>query len=159
MLSPKNRMRRSAEFGSVMRSGRRSSRDALGVVYLAPPSGAGEPADPPRVGFVVSKAVGGAVVRKRVQRRLRHMMRSRLAVLPNGSLLVVRAKPVAATVRYEALAEQLDSAIAAAMRPRETSSRRRPGRSRSRPSPGGSARSETAGNRRPDEGGERWAGR
>jgi ribonuclease P protein component len=154
MLSPRNRMRHSAEFGSVMRSGRRSSRDALGVVYLAPRSTAVD-ADPPRVGFVVSKAVGGAVVRKRVQRRLRHLMRPRLAVLPNGSLLVVRARPSAADARYEELAAQLDSAIAAAMRPRGTSSRRRPGRGRSRP-PADPARSEAAGNRRPDEGGERW---
>ncbi|MFD6953726.1 ribonuclease P protein component [Nocardiopsis sp. TSRI0078] len=155
MLSPRNRMRHSAEFGSVMRSGRRSSRDALGVVYLAPSPTAVD-ADPPRVGFVVSKAVGGAVVRKRVQRRLRHLMRPRLAVLPNGSLLVVRARPSAAAARYEELADQLDSAIAAAMRPRGPSSRRRPGRGRPRPSAAGPARSEAAGNRRPDEGGERW---
>ncbi|MEV6820709.1 ribonuclease P protein component [Nocardiopsis akebiae] len=155
MLSPRNRMRHSAEFGSVMRSGRRASRDCLGAVYLPPPSGVAD-ADPPRVGFVVSKAVGGAVVRKRVQRRLRHLMRSRLAVLPNGSLLVVRARPAAATARHEDLAAQLDSAIAAAMRPRGTSSRRRSGRGRPRPPAADPAVRETAGNRRPDEGGERW---
>ncbi len=136
-------MRHSAEFGSVMRSGRRSSRDALGVVYLARAASD----DPPRVGFVVSKAVGGAVVRKRVQRRLRHLMRPRLAVLPTGSLLVVRARPSAATARHRELAAQLDDAIAAATRPRGTSSRRR--------SP---ARSRTVGNRCPDAGGERWTG-
>ncbi|ADH70250.1 hypothetical protein Ndas_4867 [Nocardiopsis dassonvillei subsp. dassonvillei DSM 43111] len=45
MLSPRNRMRHSAEFGSVMRSGRRASRDCLGVVYLPPPSGVAD-ADP-----------------------------------------------------------------------------------------------------------------
>jgi ribonuclease P protein component len=162
MLSPKNRMRHSAEFASVMRSGRRSSRDAVGVVCLAPPSGTADaavPADPPRVGFVVSKAVGGAVVRKRVQRRLRHAMRPLLAVLPNGSLLVVRAKPAAASLRQEDLAAQLDSAIAAVVRPRGSSSRRRRGRGGTRPPEADQAKSETAGNRRPDEGGERWASR
>lgn len=148
MLSPRNRMRHSAEFGSVMRRGRRSSQDSLGVVYLAPRSPE-ERADPPRVGFVVSKAVGGAVVRKRVQRRLRHLVRSRLALLPNGSLLVVRAKPTAATTRYEELGAQLDNAIAAATRP----PRRRSGRGRPRTAP---ARSEATGNRRPDGGAERW---
>ena len=159
MLSPRNRMRHSAEFASVMRSGRRSSRDAVGVAYLPPPPGAADPAapaDPPRVGFVVSKAVGGAVVRKRVQRRLRHLMRSRLAVLPNGSLLVVRAKPSAATLRQEDLAVQLDSAIAAAQRPRGADKRRR-GRGGPRPEPVGSAKSEADGDRRPQEGAERWA--
>lgn len=161
MLSPENRMRHSAEFGTVMRSGRRSSRDALGVIYLAPRKPSGDPdqtdaAAPPRVGFVVSKAVGGAVVRKRVQRRLRHLMRSRLAVLPNGSLLVVRAKPSAATLRQEDLAVQLDSAIAAAQRPRGADKRRR-GRGGQRPEPVGSAKSEADGDRRPEQGAERWA--
>ena len=157
MLSPENRMRRSAEFGTVMRSGRRASRDALGVVYLAP----GAPTDtdatvPPRVGFVVSKAVGGAVVRKRVQRRLRHAVRARLPGLPNGSLLVVRAKPSAATKRQEDLAVQLDSAIAAAQRPRGASRRRR-GRGGPRPEAVEAAKSEADDDRRPPEGGERWA--
>lgn len=162
MLSPENRMRRSAEFGTVMRSGRRASRDALGVVYLAPRRPADSSTDtdtdapaPPRVGFVVSKAVGGAVVRKRVQRRLRHVVRARLADLPNGSLLVVRAKPSAASLRQEELAVQLDSAIAAAQRPRGTAKRRR-GRGGPRPEPVESTKSEADGDRRPQEGAERW---
>ncbi|MBR8741380.1 ribonuclease P protein component [Nocardiopsis sp. MG754419] len=159
MLSPRNRMRHSSEFGSVMRSGRRASRDALGVVYLAPkPAATTDTAEPPRVGFVVSKAVGGAVVRKRVQRRLRHVMRARLGVLPNGSLLVVRAKPLAAQLRQGDLAVQLDSAIAAAQRPRGAS-RRRTGRGGQGTSTGRPAESGTDGNRRPDEGAERWTSR
>ncbi|MEV2278508.1 ribonuclease P protein component [Nocardiopsis sp. NPDC049922] len=154
MLSSRNRMRRSSEFGSVLRAGRRSSRGAVAVVYLPPPVDAPEPADPPRVGFVVSKAVGGAVVRKRVQRRLRHVMRSRLAVLPNGSLLVVRAKPAAATTRQAELDAHLDSAIAAAMRPRGTSRRRR-GRGGSPASAAEPTGNGTAPGRVPDGGGER----
>ena len=145
MLSPKNRMRRSAEFSTVMRSGRRSGREALAVVHLAPKSHPRTELDPPRVGFIVSKAVGGAVVRNRVQRRLRHMMRSRLADLPNGSLLVVRAKPGAAAARAEELDAQLESAIASVMRPKGASRRRRASRAEE--------------NRRPDAAGERWASR
>lgn len=167
MLSPRNRMRHSTEFGSVMRSGQRASRDDLGVVYLPPPSGEqgsggtgkaphsfseGGTADAPRVGFVVSKAVGGAVVRKGVQRRLRHLMRPRLASLPDGSLLVVRAKPSAAVARYEDLAAQLDSAITAAMRPRGGSRRRR-GRGGTRPP--GPAQTQATGDRPPSGDGER----
>ncbi|MEU3307873.1 ribonuclease P protein component [Nocardiopsis sp. NPDC006832] len=162
MLSPRNRMRHSTEFGSVMRSGRRASSDALGVVYLAPKrsdfAGTSERTDPPRIGFVVSKAVGGAVVRKRVQRRLRHLMRERLGVLPNGSLLVVRAKPLAAQLRQEDLAVRLDSAIAAAQRPRGAS-RGRGGRGGRKPATSAPAISGTDGNRRPDEGAERWTSR
>ncbi|WP_046468686.1 ribonuclease P protein component [Allosalinactinospora lopnorensis] len=129
MLSPKNRMRRSADFGLVMRKGRRGSREALGVAYLAPPSGTGgESPGPPKVGFVVSKAVGGAVTRKRVQRRLRHLMRERLPLLPEGSLLVVRAKPLAASQEHDALAAQLEGALATAMSSRTKATRRPWGR-------------------------------
>ena len=52
--------------------------------------------DPARVGFVVSKAVGNAVVRNRVKRRLRALSQSSLAELPGSSVLVVRALPPAA---------------------------------------------------------------
>ncbi|MEU0489807.1 ribonuclease P protein component [Nocardiopsis sp. NPDC006139] len=166
MLSPENRMRHSTEFGSAMRSGRRSSRDDLAVVYLPPPRAGGTTAgpealpvgEPPRVGFIVSKAVGGAVVRKRVQRRLRHLMRPRLSELPNGSLLVVRAKPSAATARYEDLGAQLDGAIASAMRPRPKGSARRR-RGRGGPSAPEPAKSDTEGGRPATEGGERWTDR
>ncbi len=57
------------------------------------------PGDPARVGFVVSKAVGNAVVRNRVKRRLRHLTREQLPVLaglPGSAVLVVRALPPAA---------------------------------------------------------------
>ena len=51
---------------------------------------------PPRVGFVVSKAVGGAVVRNRTKRRLRALVADRLPGIPTGLDLVVRANPPAA---------------------------------------------------------------
>ncbi|GAA1756473.1 MULTISPECIES: ribonuclease P protein component [Streptomonospora] len=127
MLSPQNRMRRSAEFTAVLRSGRRAGREALSVAYLAPSPEARESGAPPRVGFAVGRSVGNAVVRKRVQRRLRHLMRARLALLPAGSLLVVRAKPLSASLGYDTLAAQLDGAITAAMRPRKNATRRRRG--------------------------------
>jgi ribonuclease P protein component len=66
------------------------------VLHLAgtddPPSGPTSP----RVGFVVSRAVGNAVVRNRVRRRLRHLVRDRLGELPPGAVVVVRALPDAA---------------------------------------------------------------
>ncbi|MEY9214427.1 ribonuclease P protein component [Thermobifida halotolerans] len=126
MLSPRNRMRRSADFDLTMRKGRRAGRDALTVVLFVPRQHRDErdEAQPPRVGFIVSKAVGGAVVRKRVQRRLRHLMRDRIASLSAGSLLVVRAKPASALLGYDALATQLDSALSAVARPRGRSAGR-----------------------------------
>jgi ribonuclease P protein component len=48
-----------------------------------------------RVGFVVSKAVGGAVVRNRVKRRLRHLVALELTGSAGAHDVVVRALPAA----------------------------------------------------------------
>jgi ribonuclease P protein component len=60
------------------------------------------------VGFVVSKAVGGAVVRNRTRRRLRALMAARLTRLPAGADVVVRANPAAADATSAQLAHDLD---------------------------------------------------
>ncbi len=62
-----------------------------------------------RVGFVVSKAVGNAVTRNRVKRRLRHLATLSLPVTPPGTRIVVRALPRAATNPQE-VAGDLDKA-------------------------------------------------
>jgi ribonuclease P protein component len=72
--------------------------------------------DPARVGFVVSKAVGPAVVRNKVRRRLRHLMRGYLGSLPGGSLLVLRAAPSAAGASQADLAADVDLVIRALLR-------------------------------------------
>ncbi|MDF5756168.1 ribonuclease P protein component [Spongiactinospora sp. TRM90649] len=107
MLPSRSRMRRGEEFTTAVRRGDRAGRPTL-VVHLSKETG-GE--GPPLVGFVVSRAVGGAVERNRVKRRLRHLMRDRLHLLPQGSLLVVRANPSAASARFERLAAELDVAL------------------------------------------------
>jgi len=72
--------------------------------------------DPPKIGFVVSRAVGSAVVRNRVKRRLRELMRGYLQLLPGGSLLVVRANPMAARADQSDLAADLGLVISKLMR-------------------------------------------
>ncbi|WP_214404764.1 ribonuclease P protein component [Pseudonocardia lacus] len=111
MLPAGSRLRRREEFASVIRRGRRGGRSRL-VVHLDRPTGGGAP----RAGFVVSKAVGNAVVRHRVTRRLRHLVRPRLDQLPPGALLVVRALPPSATASSAELADDLDSGLRAARR-------------------------------------------
>jgi ribonuclease P protein component len=74
------------------------------------------PGDAPRVGFVVSRAVGGSVVRHAVARRLRHLMRDRLTLLPVGSHVVVRALPAAASASSTELGRDLDAALDRALR-------------------------------------------
>jgi ribonuclease P protein component len=106
-------MRRSADFAVTVRRGRRAGRALLTGHLLVR---AGEQAEPPRVGFVVSKAVGTAVVRNKVRRRLRSLVRGYLPTLPGGSLLVVRAHPQAAAARQADLAAELDLVMGTLMR-------------------------------------------
>ncbi len=81
-------MRASWEFRDTMRRGVRAARPTL-VLHAqqlqSPPS---------RVGFVVSRAVGGAVVRNRVKRQLRHLVAPHLDDSPPMAV-VVRALPLA----------------------------------------------------------------
>ena len=110
MLPQQSRMRRPDEFKRTMRSGRRAGGATLSAhVLLA--TGTVPESTEPKVGFVVSRAVGSAVVRNLVKRRLRELMRERLARLPGGCLLVVRAHPAAAGASQANLAADLDLAL------------------------------------------------
>lgn len=99
-------MRNSQDFRQTIRSGKRSARPTL-VAHVVP-GGSGHTS----VGFVVSKAVGPAVVRNRVKRRLRHLMRDRIERLPPGSRLVIRALPESARHSASSLCRDLDGALA-----------------------------------------------
>ena len=102
MLSPDHRLTDSDSFRIATR-GRRSGTRTL-VVHLGR---AGAGGDPARIGLVVSKAVGNAVVRNRVKRRLRHLAREHLSALPGSAVLVVRALPAAAGASYDELGSDL----------------------------------------------------
>jgi ribonuclease P protein component len=118
VLAAAQRLRRREDFAATIRNGRRAGRGALVVHYLQSED-MDETTEPaPRAGFVVSKAVGNAVVRNAVKRRLRHLVRPRLADLPPGAVVVVRAQPDAAGKGYAELEHDLDAALAAARRPR-----------------------------------------
>jgi ribonuclease P protein component len=56
-----------------------------------------------RLGLAVGKAVGIAVVRNRVKRRLRELFRRRKVLVPRGYDLFVRAVPASASASYTAL--------------------------------------------------------
>jgi ribonuclease P protein component len=107
VLASRNRIRRSDDFTVAVRRGRRAGRAHL-VLHLAVVEGS---LQAPRVGFVVSKAVGGAVVRNTVTRRLRPIVRERIDRLPAGSLLVVRALPASAGASSEELRADVDAAL------------------------------------------------
>jgi ribonuclease P protein component len=121
MLPARHRLTRPEDFTAVFRGGsaravtrsRRSGTDLL-VVHRADREGAADRL--PRVGFVVSGAVGNSVVRHRVTRRIRHLMAARLPAVPAGTDLVVRATPRAARASSEELGAALDQALARALR-------------------------------------------
>ena len=121
MLPRENRLHRPADFTEVVRRGRRSSRPLLTVHALL--GGDGERGCS-RAGLVVSRAIGGSVVRSTVSRRLRHLLRERLPVLPPGSRIVVRAGTSAGSASSAALGADLDAALPGALRPRGSSSPR-----------------------------------
>lgn len=113
MLPAHHRLVDSDAFRVTVRSGHRSGARTL-VVHLD----RSEADAPVRAGFVVSRAVGNAVVRNRVKRRLRHLTREHLPALqgPSGSaVLVVRALPASATASYAELGADLDRCLSRVM--------------------------------------------
>ena len=75
-------------------------------------SGFDQPAEPPRVAFAIPRAVGPAVMRNRVRRRLRALLGDRVAngSLASGAWLVV-ARPPAGEWSAMQLGEALDGAL------------------------------------------------
>ena len=108
----KHRLSSADEFRAVTRGGARSARSHV-VVHLTQLT-QGE--DAPRVGFVVSKKTGNAVVRNRVTRRLREIIRPHLTTLPPGSAIVLRALPGIDEQPFSALKDDVDSALDSASR-------------------------------------------
>ena len=111
MLAAAHRVRSRRDFAAAMRAGRRSARGTVVVHFHAAPPSTDGPGHPARAGFVVPRAVGGAVTRNLVRRRLRHLVRLRLDALPPGATLVVRALPGAARVSFDHLGADLDAAL------------------------------------------------
>jgi len=111
-------MRHGQDFTRAVRRGRRAGRPLVAVHLLTPPPGRTDTGDAPSlVGLVVSRAVGPAVTRTRVKRRLRHLAAQRLDRLAPGALLVVRANPPAAAATSAELGADLDRALERVLSP------------------------------------------
>ncbi|MGG5259021.1 ribonuclease P protein component [Phycicoccus avicenniae] len=108
MLPAPNRLRERAEFASALR-GPGSTRAGSRLLVVHARRTDTRAGCPPRVGFVVSKAVGNAVVRNRTKRRLRALVAPRLALAPAGVDLVVRANPPAGMASSAELGATLDA--------------------------------------------------
>ena len=104
MLPRSRRLRRSADFTATFRQGARAGTPSV-VVHVAVSDR--NPPEETRVGLVVSKAIGNAVARNWVKRRLRHLV-TRLPA-PFVADVVVRALPPSSS-EPERLADDLESA-------------------------------------------------
>jgi ribonuclease P protein component len=107
-------MRRSGDFSTTIRRGVRRARPSVVVHFALPKSDAGSPDCPltaPQVGLVVSKAVGNAVVRNQVKRRLRAIAAERVAALPPGCAVVIRATPASSQTSFTRLQRDLAGAL------------------------------------------------
>ena len=111
MLPAGHRLRASSDFAATFR-GPRGARAGSTLIVVHANQADARAGQPPRVGFFVSKAVGGAVVRNRTKRRLRALMAARIDTVPAGTDLVIRANPVAAQANSASLATDLDVLLA-----------------------------------------------
>ena len=95
------RLVRRGEFDAVYRAGRRRSSSHFTVFFRAnelPQS---------RFGVSIKKALGGAVVRNRIRRRLREIVRSHRREIPAGWDIVIHPKSAVARAPFAALTADL----------------------------------------------------
>ncbi|WP_090582072.1 ribonuclease P protein component [Arthrobacter sp. ov407] len=111
MLATRNRLRTSTDFSTTVRSGVRNGR--RNVVLYAAALAADEPS---RIGFIVSKSVGNAVVRNLVKRRLREAGALSLQKYGSGFAIVVRALPASAGASWDQLLADYDAALDTTMK-------------------------------------------
>ena len=88
-MERRHRLSRSRDFDAVYRRGRSVSTRYLTLYWFAREDEPGEA----RLGLAVPKAVGSAVVRNKMKRRLREAFRSRIAELPQDQDYVLVVRP------------------------------------------------------------------
>lgn len=95
------RLVRRGSFDAVYRAGKRFSSSHFTVFVRS------NELTFSRFGFSIKKALGGAVVRNRIRRRLREMVRCHRQEIPAGWDIVIHPKSKVATAEYAGLAEEL----------------------------------------------------
>ncbi len=100
------RLRKHADFEKVYRNGRRLFFAHMTVFFLPRDRG------PARVGFTVTRAMGTAVKRNRMRRRLREAVRLNLGAAGGAVDVVIHPKKSALTAEFAALGEEIARAFA-----------------------------------------------
>lgn len=112
MLPSRHKLSNSDEFRGTIRKGKRAGRSTV-VIHLRTQAAADNIAavGGPRFGLVVSKAVGNAVIRHAVSRKLRHILMGMKDQIPHDVHIVVRALPPAATATSKELEADVRSGV------------------------------------------------
>ncbi|MHA7244354.1 ribonuclease P protein component [Paeniglutamicibacter antarcticus] len=116
MLPKNQRLRLSQDFTATVRSGARTGRRNV-VLYARVRSE--EPQGNNRFGFIVSKAVGNAVHRNVVKRRMRALA-AQFTADATGLDVVVRALPGSADINWDELSQQVRSALGSVLQKART---------------------------------------
>ena len=107
MLARANRIVLADDYRNTVRRGRKSAT-AHCVVYLRQQAGERSVAvGPPRFGFIVSKAVGNAVIRNTIRRRLKAVAHANLESVPWGTDVVIRALPSVVEAGWPILLDEI----------------------------------------------------
>ena len=92
---------RRGEFDAVYRAGKRRSSSHFTVFFRA------NQLSVSRFGFSIKKALGGAVVRNRIRRRIREIVRCHRWEIPAGWDVVIHPKSSVARAEFAALTADL----------------------------------------------------
>lgn len=92
---------RRAEYEAVYRQGRRCTSARFVVFFRANQLARS------RFGISVKKALGGAVVRNRIRRRIREILRKNFPEIPRGWDIVIHPRSSVARAEFSALTDEL----------------------------------------------------
>jgi ribonuclease P protein component len=108
------RLLRRAEFDAVYRAGRRASSRQFVIFFAPKPAGDAGP-QATRFGLSVKRALGSAVVRNRIRRRIREILRLHRRELSPGWDVVIHPRSSVATLPFAALERELVGLLANAI--------------------------------------------
>ena len=104
-----SRLLKHGDFQRVYQQGQRHFSTNMTVFFLRRQD---EDASGPRIGFTVSRALGGAVERNRMKRRLREAVRHRLGALHAPVDVVINPKKTVLRAEFAHLLEEVERAFA-----------------------------------------------
>jgi ribonuclease P protein component len=107
------RILRRSDFRKVYDEGSRFSCPYFAAFCLKRPENEdGTPTEGPKIGFTVTKALGKAVVRNRMKRRLREATRLHLAELPAAWMIVMNGRKALLDAEFVAIEREVSRLFA-----------------------------------------------